>query len=86
LAADRGVDPAEILAIGDNMNDAEMLAYAGRAVVMENSPAELREMAAANGWSVTASNEFDGAAQAILRMLNGDWRADWENTAAALAD
>ena len=39
LAEDRGVDAAEIVAIGDNMNDAEMLAYAGRAIVMENSPA-----------------------------------------------
>jgi HAD superfamily hydrolase (TIGR01484 family) len=69
LAADRGVEAAEIVAIGDNMNDAEMLAYAGRAVIMENSPAELHAMAAANGWSVTGSNELDGAAQAILRML-----------------
>ncbi len=69
LAEDRGVDATEIVAIGDNMNDAEMLAYAGRAIVMENSPAELLDLAAANGWSVTGSNEFDGAAQAILRML-----------------
>lgn len=69
VAEDRGVDAAEIVAIGDNMNDAEMLAFAGRAVVMENSPAELLDMAATNGWSVTGSNEFDGAAQAILRML-----------------
>jgi hypothetical protein len=29
----------------------------------------LHAMAAANGWSVTGSNELDGAAQAILRML-----------------
>ena len=86
VAADRGVDAAEIVAIGDNMNDAEMLAYAGRAVVMENSPAELLDMAAANGWSVTGSNEFDGAAQAILRMLEEDFRADRENAAPALAD
>lgn len=86
LAEDRGVEAAEIVAIGDNMNDAEMLAYAGRAVVMENSPAELLDMAAANGWSITGSNESDGAAQAILRMLKEDSRADWQNTAAALAD
>jgi hydroxymethylpyrimidine pyrophosphatase-like HAD family hydrolase len=86
LAAERGVEAAEIVAIGDNMNDAEMLAYAGRAVVMENSPAELLDLAAANGWSVTGSNEFDGAAQAILRMLKEDLRADRENTAPALAD
>jgi HAD superfamily hydrolase (TIGR01484 family) len=69
LAADRGVEAADVVAIGDNMNDAEMLAYAGRGVIMENSPAELHAMAAANGWSVTGSNELDGAAQAILRML-----------------
>jgi hypothetical protein len=69
VAEDRGVDAADVVAIGDNMNDAEMLAYAGRAVVMENSPAELHAMAVANGWSVTGSHEFDGAAQAILRML-----------------
>jgi hydroxymethylpyrimidine pyrophosphatase-like HAD family hydrolase len=86
LAAARGIDAAEIIAIGDNMNDAEMLAYAGRAVVMGNSPTELLDMAAANGWNVTGSNEFDGAAQAILRMLNEDSRADRENTAPALAD
>jgi hydroxymethylpyrimidine pyrophosphatase-like HAD family hydrolase len=86
LAADRGVDAAEVTAIGDNMNDAEMLAYAGRAVVMENSPAELLDMAAENGWSITGSNEFDGAAQAILRMLNQGSCEDRENTAAAVAD
>jgi hydroxymethylpyrimidine pyrophosphatase-like HAD family hydrolase len=69
LAEERGVDAADIVAIGDNMNDAEMLAYAGRAVVMENSPTELLELAAANGWSVTGSNESEGAARAILRLL-----------------
>ena len=86
LVAERGVEAAEIVAIGDNMNDAEMLAYAGRAVVMENSPAELLDMAAANGWSIAGSNEFDGAAQAILRILNEDSRADREKATAALAE
>ncbi len=86
LAADRGVEAADVVAIGDNMNDAEMLAYAGRAVVMENSPAELLAMALANGWSVTASNEQDGAAAAILRMLEVGYPADTEKTAPALAD
>jgi HAD superfamily hydrolase (TIGR01484 family) len=69
LAAERGIDSAEIAAIGDNMNDAEMLTYAGHAVVMANSPEELHAMAVAGGWIVTGSNESDGAAQAILRML-----------------
>jgi hydroxymethylpyrimidine pyrophosphatase-like HAD family hydrolase len=69
LAADRGLQAGNVAAIGDNMNDAEMLAFAGHAVVMENAPAELHAMAVANGWSVTGSHEFDGAARAILRML-----------------
>jgi hydroxymethylpyrimidine pyrophosphatase-like HAD family hydrolase len=69
LAAQRGIDAAEIACIGDNMNDADMLAYAGQPVVMKNAAAELLAMAAGNGWTVTGSNEEDGAAQAILRML-----------------
>lgn len=71
LAIERGIQPVEIAAIGDNMNDVEMLAYAGHAVVMGNSPAELLDIAATSGWTVTGSHENDGAAQAILRMLEG---------------
>ncbi|MGH9616392.1 MAG: HAD family hydrolase, partial [Acidobacteriaceae bacterium] len=69
VAEERGIDSAEMVAIGDNMNDPEMLDYAGHAIVMENAPAELHAMAAARGWAATGSNEADGAAQAILRML-----------------
>jgi HAD superfamily hydrolase (TIGR01484 family) len=90
LAIERGIQPAEITAIGDNMNDVEMLAYAGRAVVMGNSPAELLDIAAASGWIVTGSHENDGAAQAILRMLEGTSpipdRGRRGDRAAALAD
>ncbi len=71
LAAERGIDAAEIAAIGDNMNDLDMLAFAGQAVVMENSAPELLAVASQNGWAVTASNHEGGAAQAILRMLEG---------------
>ncbi|MES2220637.1 MAG: HAD hydrolase family protein [Acidobacteriota bacterium] len=86
LAEDRGVEAADVAAIGDNMNDSEMLAYAGRAVVMGNSPAELLAMAIANGWGVTASNDQDGAAAAILGMLEEDFPADEEKTAPAFAE
>ncbi len=71
LATQRGIDRAHIAAIGDNMNDADMLAYAGHAVVMNNGAAELLATARENNWFVTASNDEDGAAQAILRMLEG---------------
>jgi hydroxymethylpyrimidine pyrophosphatase-like HAD family hydrolase len=61
-----------------------MLAYAGHAVVMENSPAELLDIAASRGWMVAGGNENDGAAQAILRMLEGTGPVP--DPAAALAD
>lgn len=87
LAVQRGIQPSEIVAIGDNMNDAEMLAYAGHAVVMENAPPELLAMAAENGWTITGSHEENGAANAILRMLEGVQPARSRNIPApVLAD
>ena len=41
LAADRGVEAEEIVAIGDNWNDLSMLEMAGRAVLMGNAPEDL---------------------------------------------
>ena len=46
-----------------------MLAFAGQAFLMQNAPVELLEQAARSGWAVIGSNEEDGAAEAILRML-----------------
>jgi Cof subfamily protein (haloacid dehalogenase superfamily) len=62
--AARGVAPGEILAIGDNHNDLEMLSFAGVPVVMGNSVPQLKEQ----GWHVTRSNEEDGVAAAIERF------------------
>ena len=62
--AARGIAPAEILAIGDNHNDLEMLSFAGVPVVMENGVPELKE----RGWHVTRSNDEDGVAAAIERF------------------
>lgn len=69
LAARRGLRATQVAAIGDNMNDADMLAFAGRAYIMGNSAEELRTLAAERGWARTGGNDEDGAAQAILRML-----------------
>ncbi len=41
LAQMRGLEPHEIMAIGDNLNDVEMLKYAGRAVLMGNASDEM---------------------------------------------
>jgi Cof subfamily protein (haloacid dehalogenase superfamily) len=62
--AARGVTAAEILAIGDNHNDMEMLSFAGVPVVMENGVPELKKQ----GWHVTRSNDEDGVAAAIERF------------------
>jgi hydroxymethylpyrimidine pyrophosphatase-like HAD family hydrolase len=59
--AARGIAPEEILAIGDNHNDLEMLSFAGTPVVMGNCVSELKQ----RGWHVTASNDEDGVAAAI---------------------
>jgi Cof subfamily protein (haloacid dehalogenase superfamily) len=63
-AGARGVARHEILAVGDNHNDLEMLSFAGVPVVMGNCVAALRE----RGWHVTASNDEDGVAAAIERF------------------
>ncbi len=60
-AAFRSIARDEILAIGDNHNDLEMLSFAGVPVVMENCVPELKN----RGWHVTRSNDEDGVAAAI---------------------
>ena len=57
----RGIAREEILAIGDNHNDLEMLSFAGTPVAMGNCVPALKEQ----GWHVTRSNDEDGVAAAI---------------------
>ena len=69
LAKQMGIQPSEILAIGDNYNDLDMLQFAGTAVVMENADEALKQQ----GFHVTASNDADGVAAALERfVLSGD--------------
>jgi hydroxymethylpyrimidine pyrophosphatase-like HAD family hydrolase len=60
-AALRGIAREEILAIGDNHNDLEMLTFAGIPVVMGNSVPELKTF----GWHETGTNDENGVALAI---------------------
>jgi Cof subfamily protein (haloacid dehalogenase superfamily) len=69
LAATLGIRREEIMAIGDNYNDVEMLNYAGQPVLMANAPAELRERAEQAGWSITGTNDEDGVALSIIGAL-----------------
>jgi Cof subfamily protein (haloacid dehalogenase superfamily) len=66
-AAELSVSADEIMAIGDNYNDLEMLLFAGTGVVMANAPLSLREIP---GLHPTASNIEDGVALAIERFIN----------------
>ena len=63
-ASRQGYTPGEVMAIGDNFNDLEMLSFAGIPVVMGNSVAEMR----ADGWHVTGTNDEGGVGQAIERF------------------
>ena len=65
LAEQMGIQPSEILAIGDNYNDLDMLQFAGTAVVMENADEALKQQ----GFYVTASNDADGVAAALERFV-----------------
>lgn len=65
-AAEIGATREEIMAIGDNYNDLEMLLFAGVGVVMANAPSSLREIA---GLHPTTSNREDGVALAIEQFI-----------------
>jgi len=60
------IAPAEIMAIGDNFNDLEMLELAGTPVVMGNALPELLENP---DYQKTLSNDEDGVCRAIERFI-----------------
>jgi len=61
----RGITRDKVMAIGDNYNDVEMLAFAGRPFIMGNATEELRK----RDWTVTLSNDQGGVAAAIEQVL-----------------
>jgi Cof subfamily protein (haloacid dehalogenase superfamily) len=63
-AATLGVGAEEVMAVGDNLNDVEMLEYAGTPVVMGNAAPTLMD----RGYHVTGSHDDDGLADAIRRF------------------
>ncbi|MBD2386809.1 Cof-type HAD-IIB family hydrolase [Cylindrospermum sp. FACHB-282] len=60
-----GLERANVMTIGDNFNDIEMLDYAGISVAMGNAPVEVQAIAQ---W-VAPRVEEDGAAVAIEKFL-----------------
>ena len=60
-----GLSPADVMAVGDNLNDVEMLDFAGTAIVMGNATDALKS----RGYRVTATNDEGGLAQAISEHI-----------------
>jgi Cof subfamily protein (haloacid dehalogenase superfamily) len=70
LASIEGLVPEEVMSIGDNFNDLEMLEFAGIAVVMGNADPRLL---AQEKFYTTLTNDESGVAAAIERfILNGE--------------
>ncbi len=60
-----GIEPAEMMAVGDGHNDRSMLEYAGFSIAMENAVQELKDIAT----HVTLSNDDDGIAHILNELL-----------------
>ena len=63
----RGYRREEVMAVGDNHNDIEMLEFAGHPVIMGNACEELR----GRGWKVTLGNDACGVAAALDAVMSG---------------
>jgi Cof subfamily protein (haloacid dehalogenase superfamily) len=66
LAAINGLTAQEVMAMGDNFNDLEMLAFAGTPVVMGNADPSLRER---KEFYTTLNNDESGVAAAIKKFI-----------------
>jgi 5-amino-6-(5-phospho-D-ribitylamino)uracil phosphatase len=64
-----GVPQQRIAAIGDEINDMAMITQAGLGIAMGNAVPRVREAAKRQ----TATNNEDGLAKAIDKMLMGEW-------------
>lgn len=69
LAKERKVAPAQIAAIGDEINDVPMIKGAGLGIAMGNAVPMVQKVAQRH----TARNDEDGVAVAIERILSGEW-------------
>ncbi len=63
----RGYRPEQVMAVGDNFNDREMLEFAGVAVVMGNAVEDLK----CGHWKTTGHCDQAGVADAVERWILG---------------
>ena len=59
------IEPAEVIAFGDSVNDLSMLAWAGRAYAVANADPAVLAATASHAWS----NDDDGVARVLERLL-----------------
>jgi len=69
LAKQYRVTSAEIMTLGDSLNDVSMLKMAKISVAMGNAEDKIKDVAN----HLTTSNEESGVAKAIWHVLNGEW-------------
>jgi hydroxymethylpyrimidine pyrophosphatase-like HAD family hydrolase len=65
LAAQQGIAAEEIITVGDDHNDLDMIRYAGLGIAMGNAVPEVKAAADA----VTGSNAENGLVQALERFI-----------------
>ncbi len=69
VAQDLGIPLSRIAAVGDQVNDLDMIEHAALGIAMGNAIASVREKAD----RCTLSNDDDGVAHAITKILSGEW-------------
>lgn len=67
LSEKLGVPRERTVAFGDSVNDTEMIAYAGRSVIMRSTPASLDKYA-----TLRAESDFGGVAFGINKLFFGE--------------
>ena len=67
-AIHRGLAASQVMAIGDNYNDVEMLTFAGHPVIMGNASDDLKQ----NGWTITLHHDESGVAAAVEQILDAN--------------
>jgi len=77
----RGIPREQVMAIGDNLNDREMLFFSGLPVVMSNSVEPLKQ----NGWATTLSNDQSGVAAAIESLVLAPTKSGLAPTKSGMA-
>ena len=65
IIADLGIGREAVMAVGDSVNDLDMIEYAGWGVAMGNASPQVKAAAKA----VTAANDADGVAAAIEQYV-----------------